>query len=86
MGHSLGYVAVFLHVFAELLMSLRILMQKDVRHLAERVSYLTEALEKEKIISKRKTVEKRGKMIRSRRSIVADELLLLGRWCIALNC
>ena len=54
-------------------------MQKDVRHLAERVSYLTEALEKEKIISKRKTVEKRGKMLRSRRSIVADELLLLGR-------
>eukprot|EP00434_Breviolum_minutum_P015758 symbB.v1.2.013884.t1/scaffold997.1/size145858/3 len=55
----------------------QILMQKDVRHLAERVKYLTEALEKEKIIPKRHT--RIGKISRSRRSMIADELVFLGQ-------
>lgn len=55
----------------------QILMQKDVRHLAERVKYLTEALEKEKIIPKRNT--RSGKISRSRRSMIADELVFLGQ-------
>eukprot|EP00435_Cladocopium_sp_Y103_P075213 s15_g55.t1 len=56
----------------------QILMQKDLRHLAERVRYLTEALEKEKVIPKR--VTKKGKKhLRSRRSRIADELVFLGQ-------
>lgn len=56
----------------------QILMQKDLRHLAERVRYLTEALEKEKVIPKRVT-KKGKKMMRSRRSRLADELVFLGQ-------
>ena len=57
----------------------RILMQKDLRHLAAGVKHLTEALEKEKVIPKRHTKGK-GKNLRSRRSMIADELLLLGHF------
>lgn len=57
----------------------QILMQKDVRHLAHQVKYLTDALENEKIIPKRNTRAKKGKALRSRRSFIADELLFLGQ-------
>lgn len=57
----------------------QILMQKDVRHLAERVKYLTEALEKEKVIPKRVTKNRERKKLRSRASRLADELVFLGQ-------
>jgi predicted ATP-dependent protease len=44
-----------------------------------RQRYLTEALEKEKVIPKRVT-KKGKKMMRSRRSRLADELVFLGRY------
>ena len=40
--------------------------------------YLTEALEKEKVIPKRVTKNREKKKLRSRRSRLADELVFLG--------
>ena len=47
--------------------------------------YLTEALEKEKVIPKRVT-KGRKKMMRSRRSRLADELVFLGRDVMKNSC
>ncbi|CAJ1361426.1 unnamed protein product [Effrenium voratum] len=55
----------------------QILMQKDVRHLSSTVQYLTDALEKSKVIPKRDSLK--PKIKKSRRSRIDDELVFLGQ-------